>query len=209
MRNRVLLPVCAMLALVVAGLAAMPSWADFTAYTNGEPNTTYAHFDNFHLCNGTYPGPFTNADRGNFHPPRIPDVQLTENTGLGLVTGSGNIYAFDVPTDFTALAFSYNKIGFSTRVWLQFRTLGSELDYESITLSYGSGTGTVTLTLNDAVEFVELSREPGQFGGWDVETLVVFDFPYNPRAMRVDFNAAEASMSFDQFRVDSKAYPTP
>jgi hypothetical protein len=183
--------------------------ADFTAYTNGQSNTTFAHYDNFLLCDGTYPGPFTNADLGTFHPARIPDVRLFETTGLGFVTGSGNIYSFDTPTEFNVIAASYNRIGYSTRVWLQFKTLGSELQYDGITLSYKDDVGQKILTLEDAVQVEEIYRGPDGFGGFDVETLVVFEFPYNPRTCSVNFAASGPSMSFAAFRIDTQAFPTP
>ncbi len=197
------------LASLVIVLAAQSVRSDFTAYTSGEANTTFAHYDNFLLCDGIYPGPFTNADLGTFHPTRVPDVRLTENTGLGFVTTSGNIYSPDVPTEFTAIAASYNRVGFSTLVWLQFKSYGNEIDFANLTMSYKDDVGNQTLTINDAVQVEEIFRGPGPFGGDDVETLVVFDVPYNPRTFSVHFAAADASMSLAQFRVDTKAYPTP
>jgi hypothetical protein len=181
---------------------------DFTAYTNGESNSTFAHYDNFNLCAGTYPGPFTDADLGTFHPPRIPDVRLTENTGLGFVTGSGNIYSFDTATDFTAIVPSYNRgNGWNTLIWLQFRTLGSELDFDGLTLSYKDGNNVIqVLDVQDAILFEEILREPDGFGGFTVETVVAFDISYNPRITTVNFAASAPSMSLDQFRVDTKAY---
>lgn len=186
--------------------------AEFIPWTNGENNTVFAHYADFRQCDGQYPGPFTNADRGTFHP-HLPDTSLTENTGQGFITSTGHIYSPVVPLDFTVTApnYGYSTSGgaWTTYVFIQIRTLGNELNYQGLTLSYNDGTGEQTLNWNNAIDTQELHREANPFGGFDVETLVIFKMPYNPDSFIVHFAAADVSMSLAQFRVDTITVTLP
>jgi hypothetical protein len=176
---------------------------DLIAWTSGEKDTVHAHYDNFNRCEGRYPGPFTAADRGTYFADLF-DTHLWELTEQAFVTGGGNIYSPDVATSFLALVPNYGYgPGWTTYVFVQIRTLGSELDYEGINLFYEEGKKTRTLGWADALYAEELLREENPFGGYDVETLVIFEVPYNPSFFFLNFYAAESSMSLDQFRVDT------
>lgn len=200
-KRRAIAIVASLVLLVTPGVAR----AEFTPWTNGEKNTVHAHYDNFNRCEGRYPGPFTAADRGTFFADLF-DTHLWELTEQAFVTGGGNIYSPDAATNFLVLApnYGYGK-GWTTYVFVQVRTLGSELDYEGLNLSYEAGKEAHTLGWADALYTEELLREKNPFGGFTVETLVLFEVPYNPSYFLINFFAAESSMSLDQFRVDTVA----
>jgi hypothetical protein len=178
----------------------------------GAGNSVAYHWNNFAL-GGTYPGPFT-PDQALFGP-GLPAATLTETTGTAFLTGGGNIYA---PSTAIAVSATIPNYALSTgpggahqtTVFLQTRTLGSEIDYAGLTLSWTQGAGLMSMTPASANYFQELERAPlGGFGGFSVTRIWGFDVPFNPGEFVVTFAGAASSVSLDQFRVDTFTTPVP
>jgi len=188
--------------------AAPFSWAP------GDNSSTAFHWDNFSL-GGTYPGAFT-PDRTAFGP-GLPAAMLTETTGTAFLTGGGNIYAPSTAIAVTATipnyAFSEGPGGtFLTALYLQTRTLGSEIDYAGLTVSWQQSGGLESFTPANASFDQELERAPlGGFGGFAVTRIWGFDVLNNPGQFVVSFAGATSSVSLDQLRVDTftTAVPEP
>lgn len=125
-----------------------------------------------------------------------PDV--VETTGTGFITGGGNIYSFSAPTEFEVSVPNYDlgRRPFGTTVLVQMRTLGSELDYETIQIGGIS-----------PIETTELNRTDvgGGFGGALVDVLFRFELLGNSADYLIEFEAAESSMSLDRLSIDTFA----
>ncbi len=178
----------------------------------GATNTTAFHWDNFNL-GGTYPGPLA-PDAASFHP-GLPNASLIETTGLGFPTGGGNIYSPSAPLAFTVTlpnyGFSVSPGGpWTTTIFVQTRTLGSEVDYPNLNLTWIDGGGSHTLNTSNAFLSNETERVAlGGFGGFSVTHIWGFNVPNNPAQFTLAFAAASSSMSFDQLRVDTLTSPVP
>ena len=113
------------------------------------------------------------------------------------ITGSGNIYdssasiqSFQL-TDATPFSLG--------TVVLQTRTLGSELDYGSVFLSYSDGTGSHSLA-----PLARLELDRGTTLGASVSSLYQWDLSgLGVTAYSLSFNGAGPSVSFDSMTVDT------
>lgn len=123
---------------------------------------------------------------------------LTQTGSSGsFITGTGNIYDFSEGiqafqlTDATSFTLG--------TVVLQTRTLGSELDYSSVTLSYTDGSGTHTLAPTSYLELdrgTTLGASVSSLFQWNLTGLAVTDYS-------VSFNGAGPSVSFDAMTLDT------
>ncbi len=123
---------------------------------------------------------------------------LTQTGSAGsFITGTGNIYDFS--TDLQAFNLTDAAPFFVGTVVLQTRTLGSELNYDAVSLSYTDGSGTHSLA---PLAHIELDR--GNTLGASVSSL----FQWNLNGLGVSeyaitFAGAGPSVSFDAMTLDT------
>ena len=121
---------------------------------------------------------------------------LTQFDSLGFITGSGNLYNLDGISSFSLTDSTTFTLG---TVVLQARTLGSELDYNSVLLTYNDGTGTQSLS---PLFHTELDR--GTILGASVSSLWQWDLSgRNVDSYSITFSAAAPSLSFDSMTLDT------
>jgi hypothetical protein len=91
-------------------------------------------------------------------------------------------------------------------VVLQTRTIGSEIDYANLRLTYDLGAGEQAL----AAARTELLRTPGGLGD-SVSSLWTWDLTVTPGITQftIQFAAAASSLSFDSATLDVKSVPEP
>ena len=173
--------------------------------------TTYQEWNSF-----TSPAGPNDPDVAEVNPnagtgPNPSKANLYDTSGASFVPGSGNIYS---PSAATLLDADVPSFGLgathTTAVLFQVRTLGSELDYDSVRLTYNDGTANRTITYDGDRE--ELARAAlGGFGGSQVDSLFRFEVPFSPATFKIEFDAAGSSMSTDRVAVDTftAAVPEP
>jgi len=184
---------------VVATIAA--SWAAPGAFagTNGfiapafrsSANSQAGYWESFTVAVGP---PGNSADR----PGATTGATLTQSDANGFLTGTGNIYNMSAASVFLLADNTPFALG---TVVLQTRTLGSELDYASVTLTYANGSGTHSVA---PLPRVELNRgnQPGlgaivsSLWQWDLSGLGVTQYV-------ITFRAAATSLSFDSLTLDT------
>ncbi len=123
---------------------------------------------------------------------------LTQTSPTAFLTGSGNIYNLNGTSAFTLSNATPFTLG---TVVLQTRTLGTELDYNSMTLSFTNEFGTHTLA---PLPRVELNRgnQPGL--GATVSSLWQWNLTgSNISTFVIAFHAAGPSTSFDSLTLDT------
>ena len=157
----------------------------------GTANSEAGYWETFSVA---YGAPGNLADKAGATTGAI----LTQNgSASSFITGSGNIYDFSEGiqafqlTDATSFTLG--------TVVLQTRTLGSELNYGSVTLTYTDAVGTHSLA---PVSYLELDR--GTTLGASVSSL----FQWNLTGLAVNeysiaFNGAGPSVSFDAMTLDT------
>lgn len=118
------------------------------------------------------------------------------------ITSGGNIYSFSgvVSPQIEFGGFGIGPGNFTT-VLLQVRTLGNEVDMD-------------TVRLNETIapdEIVELDRVTlGGFGGVQVDTLFTFQLDGNLDSYTINFDALGSSMSLDRVALDTFTFvPAP
>jgi len=192
------------------GGEATPNGATpFSQWDRGDANSVYAGWDvftnpvagphapdlpNSFPADGSLAGGLNGADAA---------ISMTAGAADSFLVGS-NIYSPTVATAFEAQVPGYgNGATWNTRVAVQFRTRGSGLDFDGITLTYDDG-GPQVLTWNDRTYFEELSSTAlGGFGGTEIDSIVVFDIlGFNPAEFTLAFAAASSSMSLANVAVD-------
>jgi len=188
-------------AVTVAGILSA-SWAVqgntnafYVPSFRGEPGATAAGWDFFTVGFGA-PGNAPDLSGST-----ATTARLTQLDPAAFVTGGGNIYN---QPNVASFVINYSAGATIDRVVLQARTVGAELDYSSVALSYTGG--------SLAGSYVELARGPfvGQGPGaivssawtWDLSGLGATDFT-------IAFKAAEPSLSFDSATLDVKTVPEP
>lgn len=131
-------------------------------------------------------------------------ARLVQHQANAFLTGSGNIYNLDGTSTFTLS----NTPPFTPgTVVVQTRTLGTELDYHSMTLSFSNELGWQTVA---PLPPVELNRgtQPGL--GATVSTLWQWNLSgSNISTFVISFSAAGASTSFDSLTLDTAETFTP
>lgn len=171
--------------------------------------TTYQEWNVF-----TSPGGPNDPDGGEVNPnpgtgPNAGKANVYDTSGGSFITGSGNIYSPAVATLLDAEVPSYGLGGaYSTSVLFQLRTLGNEVNYDTVRLTYNDGADhTIAYSLRQELARVGL----GGFGGSQVDTLFSFEIPFSPSTFKIEFDAAGSSMSVDGVAVDTftAAVPEP
>jgi hypothetical protein len=189
-----------MLALVPAARAAtngfvLPSF-------RGEASTTYSGWENFTVGVGE-PG-----NAGD-----LPDsdnaARLYQTAPGAMVLSSGNIYNGEGQSLFD---LRYTGDDLINRVTLQVRTLGTELDYDSVQLLAATATGPQTL----GATRMELDREmfgpppPAPGSGSAVSSLWSWDLAgLGADYFVISFAAAEVNLSLDSATLDVQLIPEP
>lgn len=186
--------------LAVSAQAAFedPATASWGGWSRGDAGTIYHHWDVF--SDETAPGGIivdTTPDVGSFG---SAPHSVTENTGSAFLAGGANIYSFSEATDFTVEIGGTANPGQPTRVALQIKTLGTELDLASVTLN--------GLAYDSAKELSKTGGDNNPMGV-AVETLFLWTLADGLASYVFDFNAAESSMSLDQLAVDVAPVPLP
>ncbi len=171
--------------------------APFEDWSRNDANSTYAQWDVFTSATSA-----NSPDVGSFGPA---GATLTESSGGSsgaFISGSGNIYSFSGATTFDLVIPAYQLgEGYKSQVTLQTVTLGTELNLNSVRLSYDGGS---QRTLPTAIE--ELSRTAlGGFGGDLVSTLFTWQVTGNPADFHLQFAASDSSLSLDQVVIDTFA----
>ena len=124
-------------------------------------------------------------------------VLTQTGSAASFITGSGNIYDFSTSiqsfhlTDATPFSLG--------TVVLQTRTLGSELDYDSVLLSYSDGAGSHSFAPLARLELdrgTTLGASVSSLYQWDLSGLGVTEYS-------LSFNGAGPSVSFDAMTVDT------
>jgi hypothetical protein len=161
----------------------------------GAPNTASAYWETFTVPVGA-PG----------NPPDQPGTTtgavLTQTNANAFLTGSGNIYNLAGISSFMLADETPFELG---TVVIQTRTIGSELDYQSISLTYSNASGAHTLA---PLFHYELNRSAAQ--GYSVSSLWQWDLTgLGVSHYTVVFNAGDASLSFDSLTLDTAAQFAP
>ena len=159
----------------------------------GQSGTTAGYWESFTVGIGA---PGNKANFGNDS-----TSTLTQTAEGAIVVGSGNIYNQPIAS---AFVLSYSGSGSLGTVVLQTRTSGTELDYGSVSLNYGSGILSANRTELDRSVF----GAPGQ--GFSVSSAWQWDLSsYNVSSFTIDFKAAGPSLSFDSATLDTQVVPEP
>jgi len=126
------------------------------------------------------------------------DAVLEQSNASAFLTGSGNIYNLDGTSAFTLTDSTPFTLG---SVVLQTRTLGTELDYANVSLSYTDGTGLHTLSPLARIE-LDRGTQPGL--GETVSSLWQWDLTgLNVNSYSLNFAASGPSTSFDSMTLDT------
>jgi len=194
----ILLTICA--TLLAPGNAHAGTNGFIVPTFRGSAITEFGYWESFVVPSGAPGNP---PDR----PGTTTGAVLTQSDSNAIVTGSGNIYNQSA-VSFFALADS-TPFTLATVV-LQIRTIGSELDYNSVSLAYSNASGSHSIA---PLFRYELNRAtvPGQGSSvsslwqWDLTGLEITNYD-------ISFNAAAESLSFDSMTLDTadhfiKAFP--
>lgn len=182
-----------------ACLAAFVQLASALAATNGFVSPSFrgsadsetGYWETFTVASGA---PGNLADQ----PGATTGAVLTQSNPAAFLTGSGNIYNPSSINSFTLTDSTAFTLG---TVVLQTRTVGSELDYTSVTLSYTDGSGAHSLL---SLPRLELDRVAVPGLGANVSSLWQWDLTgLGVNSYTVSFNAAESSLSFDSLTLDT------
>lgn len=127
--------------------------------------------------------------------------RVQETSGGAFVTSGGNIYSFSVPTVFevSVTADAGDLASGPTKASLRLQTLGTELDYDSVTLN-GVGVSYADLIFGGSL---------GGFGGGGYEVLYVWNLASGLTSALFEFRAAGSSMSLSKLAVDIAPVPLP
>jgi hypothetical protein len=185
---------------IVAGMTAGALTTAATAATNGfyapyfrgVPGTDVAGWDRFTSGSATANQPdLPGSNTGT-------RASITQLDPVGAVLGSGNIYvgiggAANVRIDYSSL----NPVG---EVFLQIRTLGTEMNYAGLRLNYTTGSGPVSVGANPFV----LAAVPSQgFPGQNIS--LGYNWTINDptvTAFNVSFLATGEHLSLDAVTLD-------
>lgn len=163
-----------------------PSW-------RGSAGTEYQSWEIFSSASGE-------GNRPD-QPGSVASATLTQHSTDAFLTGTGNIYNPAGVSSFTVSDTAAEPVGL---VWFQARTLGSELDYSSVRLSYDLGAGTqfLTTTRIENNRGTDLGASVSSLWEWNLTGLGVTSY-------EITFVAADSSLSFDSATLDTSAVPEP
>jgi hypothetical protein len=181
--------------------AALPAAAGTNGFVvppfRGLPGSERGYWETFTVPVGA---PGNLPDR----PGATTGARLAQSDTNAFLTGSGNIYNLTGVSAFILADETPFVLG---TVVIQKRTLGSEMDYASVTLTYTNGLGAQSLA---PLPRVELNRgnQPGlgatvsSLWQWDLSGLGVTNYV-------ITFAAAAPSLSFDSLTLDTFDQFTP
>jgi len=175
-----------------------PAWRPADGTEASAEKTTYQEWNVF----VSPVGPNT-PDVESINPNGVADAWDT--SGASFVTSGGNIYS---PTGIIAMEATIPGYGlgadYATEFLLQMRTLGSELDIDSLTID-----GVAINTL-DGFSYEELDRDVlGGFGGSIVDHAFAFTAPVSLVSYDLAWFGAESSVSQDILIVDTRDVLVP
>ncbi len=181
-------------ALLAAGVTRAGTNGFVVPHFRGAPGSGVAGWENFTVASG------------GANNPHLPGsniaATLTQKDPNAVVLGSGNLYNQDHLSDFEVAYDAGTPIGY---VVLQVSSLGNELDYGSVRLSYESGGQTFQL----AATRTELARvgfgppPPAPPMGAAVSSKWEWDLNgLDASAFTVGFQSADVSVSLDALTLD-------
>lgn len=148
------------------------------------------------------------TDNGVGNSPDLPGsnatARLIQHDPNAFVTSTGNIYNMAAKSSFDVNVSSLAPVGL---VVFQARSFGTELDYSSVKLTFG----TTSLTASRSELDRQLVGDPGTPGSgafvsskweWDLSGQDISDF-------KISFGAAAESLSFDSATLDLAVVPEP
>jgi hypothetical protein len=198
----------ALLVSLLAGTASPLRAADgagfLTPAFRGSPDSESAFWKTFTDPEGLPGNPPNSVAPGGV---ALADAVITQDVpGIAFITGGGNIYSFAGTPQFTLTDTAPYAAGVGLVVF-QAETLGTELDYAGVTLTYDLGTGPVSLTASRTETF----RTPlGGLGGSSVGSLWQWDLSgLGVDSYAINFDAAGSSLSLDAVALDTIAVPEP
>lgn len=154
----------------------------------GSANTASGYWETFTV---PYGAPGNAPDQ----PGATTAAVLTQSNANAFLTGSGNIYNLST-SSFTVADCTPFALG---TVVLQVRTIGTELDYNLVSLTYANDSGAHSLT---PLFRYELNRTVGQ--GYSVSSLWQWDLTgIGVSNYSIACNAAGPSLSFDSMTLDT------
>lgn len=184
---------------VAGGLAATAGTNGFTVPAfRGQPGSAFAGWESFTVALGN-PG-----NKGDFAGSST-DATLLQRAPGASVLGSGNIYNGAEKSQFE---IRYSSLESIADVVLQVRTLGTELDYDSVRLFAWTDSLGAPRTELDRLSFGPPPPAPGSgFGvssewSWDLTSLDANNFA-------ISFDAADINLSLDSATLDVRAVPEP
>lgn len=177
--------------LLVGATPILASTNNFVVPTfRGQANSEIGFWERFTVA---YGAPGNAADQpGSTSGAVVTQVLSTS----AFATGSGNLYDPSAPMAFTLVDATPFTLG---TVVLQIRTLGSELAYDQVRLSYADGAVIQTL---DPLFHQELDRgtllgaSVSSLWQWDLQDLGVTDYT-------ISFGTPDSSLSLDAITVDT------
>ncbi len=183
----------------VGGVAALAATDGFTVPAfRGEPGATYDGWENFTVAIGN-PG-----NKGDL-PGSAAVASLFQTAPGALVLGSGNIYNGAESSRFEIRYAASEPI---SDVFLQVRTLGTELNYESVRLFAWTDSLGAPRTELDRLAFGPPPPAPGS--GSAVSSLWAWDLTsLDTTSFAISFDAAEINLSLDSATLDVRAVPEP
>ena len=189
MKYTIVLSASVVFATAVLSIAQASQPGFTTPLWRGSPGAEYQSWEVFTVA--------TNDGKGN-----LPDqsesagsATLTQLNADAFLTGSGNIYNPAGISSFVVRDTATQPVGL---VSFQARTLGAELDYSSVRLTYDLGSGVQSLTT------IRIENDRGTILGasvssqwdWDLRGLGVSSY-------EISFTAAGTSLSFDSATLDT------
>lgn len=185
-----------LVALALSGVGALSVAADSSHFVapsfRGNANADFAGWENFTTPVGANAPDVVGSDAA---------ATLSQNSAGAIMAGS-DIYAGPVAVG--SFSVSYDVTSPIATVVFQVRTLGLQLNYNSVSLNYGGGTLSATRT--------ELERATDDtFGGsmsvtsswtWDLSGV-------NATALNISFGANTPHVVLDAAQLDVAAVPEP
>lgn len=184
---------------LVGSLTASAGTNGFTVPTfRGQPGATFAGWESFTVALGS---PGNKGDLvGSSAVPTL--LQLAPGAS---VLGSGNIYN---GADKSQFEIRYSASEPIAEVVLQVRSLGTELNYDSVKLFAWTESLGATRTELDRLAFGPPPPAPGS--GFGVSSLWSWDLTsLDANAFAISFDAADINLSLDSATLDVRAVPEP
>ncbi|MGE3310774.1 MAG: hypothetical protein AB7O66_12460 [Limisphaerales bacterium] len=186
--------------ITAAGVLAASAATDgFTIPAfRGQPGATYDGWENFTVSIGN-PG-----NKGDLAGSSL-SATLFQTAPGALVLGSGNIYN---GTEASRFEIRYAGTEPISDVFLQVRSLGTELNYESVRLFAWTESLGAPRTELDRVAFGPPPPAPGS--GFGVSSLWAWDLTgLDATSFAIAFDAAEINLSLDSATLDVNVVPEP